>query len=297
LADRTIIQAGELVVIGKKAYIGPCCLVMDRNHHGLGKDPEIMEAVYIGERAHIGECSVVLSGSVVRKGQVVPAFSIVTSRGIISAPSPYDSRLISTEYERSLRYKMAYLEPAQDVPQNQAQSGSRASVAYPGAGVVDMRSIRVCGRLENIMIARHNCVFYRRPWGAPLLVATGSHTIMLGGDSFVHHSTQFHATGGSIRVGECNIISWRIAVLTRVEGYESGDVTVEDQCWISANSIILPGTHIGRGSVIGAGSVVHGTFPPWSIIAGHPAEVKGTIEPFEGPHGCHDHARIFEPLP
>jgi len=37
ISDRCIIQAGELVVIGTKAEIGACCLIMDRNHHGLGK--------------------------------------------------------------------------------------------------------------------------------------------------------------------------------------------------------------------------------------------------------------------
>ena len=91
--------------------------------------------------------------------------------------------------------------------------------------------------------------------------------------TFIHHSTQLHATAGSIHIGRDTIVSWRIAMLTQAEGYQPGDVVIEDQCWISANAILLPGTRIGRGSVVGAGSVVHGIFAPWSVIAGHPAEV------------------------
>lgn len=50
-------------------------------------------------------------------------------------------------------------------------------------------------------------------------------------------------------------------------------IVVEDYVWIGANCIILPGTHIGYGSIIGAGSVVSGTIPPMVIAAGNPAVV------------------------
>jgi len=41
----------------------------------------------------------------------------------------------------------------------------------------------------------------------------------------------------------------------------SKEIIIEDNVWIGANSIILPGTHIGNGSVICAGSVVRGEIP------------------------------------
>lgn len=56
----------------------------------------------------------------------------------------------------------------------------------------------------------------------------------------------------------------------------SKPIEIEDDVWIGANSIILPGAHIGRGSVIGAGSVVTGTIPPMTLAAGNPAVVKRT---------------------
>jgi len=51
------------------------------------------------------------------------------------------------------------------------------------------------------------------------------------------------------------------------------DVVIDDYCWIGANVILLPGTHIGEGAIIQAGSVVHGEIPPMSIAGGNPAKV------------------------
>ena len=43
------------------------------------------------------------------------------------------------------------------------------------------------------------------------------------------------------------------------------DIVVEDDVWIGFDSIILAGARIGKGSVIGARSVVTGTVPPYSV--------------------------------
>lgn len=50
-------------------------------------------------------------------------------------------------------------------------------------------------------------------------------------------------------------------------------VIIEDDVWIGARVIILPGVHIGKGSVIGAGSIVTNDVPPYSIVGGNPAKV------------------------
>lgn len=56
------------------------------------------------------------------------------------------------------------------------------------------------------------------------------------------------------------------------QGYKENDVVIEDDVWIGANSVILPGVHIGKGVVIGAGSVVTKDLPPNSICGGVPAK-------------------------
>lgn len=50
-------------------------------------------------------------------------------------------------------------------------------------------------------------------------------------------------------------------------------VTIEDDVWICAFAMINKGVTIGRGAVIGAGSVVTKDIPPFCIAAGNPAKV------------------------
>jgi acetyltransferase-like isoleucine patch superfamily enzyme len=52
---------------------------------------------------------------------------------------------------------------------------------------------------------------------------------------------------------------------------QSRPVTIADDVFIGANSIILKGANIGERSVIGAGSVVTKNIPPDEIWAGNPA--------------------------
>jgi acetyltransferase-like isoleucine patch superfamily enzyme len=52
-------------------------------------------------------------------------------------------------------------------------------------------------------------------------------------------------------------------------------VMIEDDVFLGARCIVLKGVSIGQGSVIGAGSVVSRSIPPFSIAAGNPAQVVG----------------------
>lgn len=54
-----------------------------------------------------------------------------------------------------------------------------------------------------------------------------------------------------------------------------GGITIEDDVWIGANSVVLDGAHIGRGAVIAAGSVVRGEIPAYEIWGGVPAAKLG----------------------
>jgi len=50
-----------------------------------------------------------------------------------------------------------------------------------------------------------------------------------------------------------------------------GKIILEEDVWIGSNSVILSGVTIGRGSVIGAGSIVTKDVPRYTIAAGNPA--------------------------
>lgn len=56
------------------------------------------------------------------------------------------------------------------------------------------------------------------------------------------------------------------------QGVSTKPVVIEDDIWIGANAVILPGVRIGCHSVIAAGSVVTKDVPPHSLVAGVPAK-------------------------
>lgn len=51
-----------------------------------------------------------------------------------------------------------------------------------------------------------------------------------------------------------------------------GNMVIEDDVFIGAKAIILPGLTIHEGSIIGAGSVLTKDTEPWGIYAGNPAK-------------------------
>lgn len=55
-------------------------------------------------------------------------------------------------------------------------------------------------------------------------------------------------------------------------------VIIEDRVKVGAHCILLPGTRIGAGSVIGAGSLVSGIVAPGIVIAGNPAKIRGNVK-------------------
>lgn len=72
----------------------------------------------------------------------------------------------------------------------------------------------------------------------------------------------------------------RTDIIMQEQGYgEYKPVVIEDDVWIGRRVIILPGVTIGKGSVVGAGSVVAKSVPPYSVAVGNPAKViKNRLE-------------------
>lgn len=63
----------------------------------------------------------------------------------------------------------------------------------------------------------------------------------------------------------------------RAEGMYSFPITIEDNVWIGANVVVLPGVTIGENSVIGAGSVVTKDIPANVVAFGSPCRVYREI--------------------
>lgn len=106
--------------------------------------------------------------------------------------------------------------------------------------------------------------------------------IVMGDNIFI--SSNFHISayklifGNNIIIGpnlviECNnhktdIVGKTVYSVSHDKIYKG--VTIEDDVWIGANVVILPGVTISQGCIVGAGSVVSRTLPPYTICVGVP---------------------------
>ena len=96
--------------------------------------------------------------------------------------------------------------------------------------------------------------------------------------------------GGPIRIGNNNLIARNSQFISDSHDYKKKDylmdpkmitrngIEIGDRNWIGCNSIILSGVKIGNDCVIGAGSVIRGTFGDNLLIIGNPAKVIKKIE-------------------
>lgn len=74
-----------------------------------------------------------------------------------------------------------------------------------------------------------------------------------------------------------------------------GGAVVEDLVKIGAGVTVLPGVRIGRGALVGAGSVVSRDVPPGMVVAGNPAVVLKRVDELKCPPGFFERPYVWEP--
>jgi len=117
---------------------------------------------------------------------------------------------------------------------------------------------------ESIQVGENVDLGYR-----PTLIATRS-TIQIGNN--VMFGPEVTIRGGNHRFDLPGIPMINVTNDMKLAEHDRG-VVIEDDVWIGTRAIILHGVTIGRGSVIGAGSVVTRSVPEFTIAAGVPARV------------------------
>ena len=93
--------------------------------------------------------------------------------------------------------------------------------------------------------------------------------------------------GGRVVIGDDVMMGPECIIYTTNHAFDRTDIPMNKQgcmkekpvvigndVWIGGRVIILPGVHIGNGSIVGAGSVVAKDVPDYAIVAGNPAVVK-----------------------
>lgn len=107
-------------------------------------------------------------------------------------------------------------------------------------------------------------------------------TIFIGNNCVFNKGVFLDGRGGKLIIGdnvdigrETNIWTLEHDVNDDNHSTIGADTIIEDYVWISTRCTILPGVHIGKGSVVAAGSVVTKDVPPMAIVGGVPAKIIG----------------------
>lgn len=120
--------------------------------------------------------------------------------------------------------------------------------------------------------------------GSGCILSYGS--IELGSDVYIGPGAKFMSAVSIIRIGSKVMFGPGVTILggdhrTDVVGaymydvHEKSlgndrDVVIEDDVWIGADALILKGVRVGRGSIVGAGSVVVKSIPAYTVYVGSP---------------------------
>jgi acetyltransferase-like isoleucine patch superfamily enzyme len=89
--------------------------------------------------------------------------------------------------------------------------------------------------------------------------------------------------GDRVCLGACTLIchDGAIEMLYQRHGLRLdrvGPIVIESDVFVGENAIVLGGTTIGEGSIVGAGAVLRQSVPAGSVVMGNPAKVVGKVE-------------------
>ena len=156
-------------------------------------------------------------------------------------------RLLAPLYQHRGRGSKIYWSVRMDTPPYRRFSLGRNSVVESFSCINNAVGDVVIG--DHTRIGLHNTII------GPVTI--GSHVNLAQGITVTALNHNFADT--SLRIDE--------------QGVSTKPVTIEDDVWVGANAVILPGVTVGRHAVIAAGAVVTKDVPPFSVVGGVPARV------------------------
>lgn len=133
--------------------------------------------------------------------------------------------------------------------------------------------------IAKLMFAQCDGICWIQP--GVTLVHTGR--LAVGKTLGINSGTYLNAIGG-ITLGDHVLIGSNVTISSGkhpIDGREPPiftrptvplPIVIEDDVWIGAGAVIMPGVRLGRGSVIGANAVVTRDTAPYSVNVGVPAQ-------------------------
>ena len=114
----------------------------------------------------------------------------------------------------------------------------------------------------------------------------GYDELHIGKNCAINKGCFFSALGG-IKIGDFVAIAHDCSFHTNSHNYENKEIPIaqqgrtlkkiiiEDDVWIGCHTVVLQGVKIGKGSIIGANSLVNKNIPPYTIAGGIPIKFIG----------------------
>lgn len=103
--------------------------------------------------------------------------------------------------------------------------------------------------------------------------------VTIGDYSWIGDEVELYSLD-DIHIGSNTVISQHSYICSASHDYEKTDfpiisapVNIEDEVWIATGTMVMPGVTIGKGTIVGARSLVLKDLPEQMICAGHPAKV------------------------
>lgn len=152
--------------------------------------------------------------------------------------------------------------------------------------------------LHNNIFIGDRVVIYKAKDGGPVKIGKGTRihcdtiietgtggSLTIGSDTHIQPRCQFSAYKGTIEIGcgvqiapNCAFYPYKHNIepdelIAKQPIQTKGGITIEDDAWLGFGVIVLDGVRIGKGAVVGAGSVVTRDIPDGAIAAGVPARV------------------------
>ena len=94
--------------------------------------------------------------------------------------------------------------------------------------------------------------------------------VSIGNNVTISHDVDFITHDGGMRIARAK----------STNAYLYGRICVEDDCFLGAHCVLMPGAKVGAGSVIGAGSIVTGEIPSGVVAIGAPAKPIKSVDDY-----------------
>lgn len=171
-----------------------------------------------------------------------------------------------------------------------AAFGEDALICFPPGDHVGQEHIAIGARC---LIASNVTMSVGMGAGLPLPEGASSPVLRLGDGCMIGRGSHLVAHR-SLHIGADVITGPNCYVTDQNHVYADPDVPIGRQwptddpvvigpgSWLGAGCVILPGTHLGRNTVVGAGAVVRGEFPDHAVLAGVPARMVRRWDPDDG---------------